>query len=94
MQSRTLLAGLVAAGLAVLASAASAQVQPTPDVDTVIRTPSIRSVPLARTLRFEPRPDITTQELEQLTPYLKGKPLNAEDEKTLGSAMRHLREVK
>jgi hypothetical protein len=45
-------------------------------------------------LRFDPRPDITTDELEQLGPYLKGKPLHDEDRKALGPAMRHLREVK
>ena len=67
---------------------------PIPDGDTVSRIPSIRPVPLARTLRFEPRPDITSRELEQLSPYLRGKPLHDEDEKALGSAMRHLREVK
>ena len=72
----------------------AAEPTPIPADNTITRTPSIRSVPLARTLRFEPQPDITTKELEQLTPYLKGKPLNAEDEKVLGPAMRHLREVK
>jgi hypothetical protein len=81
--------------LALLASASNAaETQPTPDGETVLRTPSIRPVPLALTLRFEPRPDITTDELEQLGPYLKGKPLHDEDRKALGPAMRHLREVK
>jgi hypothetical protein len=81
--------------LALLASASNAaETQPTPDGETVLRTPSIRPVPLAPTLRFDPRPDITTDELEQLGPYLKGKPLHDEDRKALGPAMRHLREVK
>lgn len=81
--------------LALLASASNAaETQPMPGDETSSRTPTIRSIPLARTLRFEPRSDITTQELEQLAPYIKGKPVHAEDEKALGSAMRHLREVK
>ena len=83
--------------LALLASASNAaetQPTPTPDGETISRTPSVHTVPLARTLRFEPRADITPQELEQLGPYLKGKPVNPEDEKALGPAMRHLREVK
>jgi hypothetical protein len=85
---------LTLALLAGASNAAEPQPAPMPEGGTVTRTPSIRSVPLPRTLRFEPSADITTQELEQLTPYLKGKPLHAEDEKALGSAMRHLREVK
>ena len=83
--------------LALLASgsnAAETEPTPIPDGDTISRTPTIRTVPLARNLRFEPRSDITSQELEQLGPYLKGKPLLPEDEKALGQAMRHLREVK
>lgn len=84
-------------GLTLLAGASyAADTQPlsTPDLETVKRTPAVRPVPLAPTLRFEPRSDITTQELEAIAPYLKGKPLNAEDEKALGPAMRHFREVK
>lgn len=81
--------------LALLASAGSAAAtQRAPDGETILRTPSIRPVPLARTLRFEPRPDITTEELERLAPYLKGKPLHDEDKKALGPALRHFREVK
>jgi len=80
--------------LALPASAGNAaETQPTPS-ETISLKPSVRSVPLARTLRFEPKADITPQELEQLGPYLKGKPVHADDEKALGSAMRHLREVK
>ena len=83
--------------LAVLASASNAaETQPTPipDQETIRRTPTIRSIPLAPRLRFEPQPDITTEELEHLGPYLKGKPLYDEDRKALGPAMRHLRELK
>lgn len=83
--------------LALLASvghAAETAPTPVPDGETISRKPSIRPIPLARTLRFEPQADMTTRELEQLTPYLKGKPLHAEDEKALGPAMRHLKEVK
>jgi hypothetical protein len=65
-----------------------------PDGETISLKPSARPIPLARTLRFEPRVDITTEELEQLGPYLKGKPLPDEDQKALGPAMRHFREVK
>src|SRR5687768_8759034 len=84
---------LTAALLAAAGHAAETQTTP-PDSETISRKPSIRAIPLARTLRFQPQADMTTQELEQLTPYLKGKPLHAEDEKALGSAMRHLKEVK
>ena len=62
--------------------------------ETISRTPSIRTIPVARTFRFEPQLDITTDELAQLTPYLSGKPLYDADQKALGSAMRHLKEVK
>ena len=62
--------------------------------DTVVRSPAVRIVPSAPMFRFEPKGDITTQELEQLKPYLSGKPLSAEDQKDLGPAMRHLRELK
>ena len=82
--------------LALLTSAghaADTQPTPAPDSETIYRKPSIRTIPRARTLRFAPQADLTSQELEQLTPYLKGKPLLAEDEKALGAAMRHLREV-
>jgi len=80
--------------LASASNAAETQPTPVPEGETVSRTPSTRTVPLARTLRFEPQADITPRELEQLGPYLKGKPVNPEDERALGPAMRHLREVK
>jgi hypothetical protein len=80
---------------ALLASAGNAAgTQPAPDGETLRLTPSIRPIlPSAHTFRFEPRADITTEELDLLGPYLKGKPLYDEDQKALGSAMRHLREV-
>ena len=83
--------------LALLAGAShAAETEPLPpsDIDTITRKPAARPIPLARTLRFEPKADMTPQELEQLGPYLKGKPVYPEDEKALGPAMRHLREVK
>ncbi len=83
--------------LALLASASNAAETPsapTTGDETISRKPSVRTVPLARNLRFDPRLDITPQELEQLGPYLKGKPVYPEDEQALGPAMRHLREVK
>ena len=80
--------------LASASNAAETQPTPIPAGETISRTPAIRTIPLARNLRFEPRSDITAQELEQLGPYLKGKPLLPEDEQALGPAMRHLREVK
>ena len=83
--------------LALLAGASNAaETAPPParDLETVTRKPSIREIPRARTFRFEPKGDLTPQELEQLGPYLKGKPLYPEDEKALGPAMRHLTEVK
>jgi hypothetical protein len=66
---------------------------PARDLDTITRKPSIREIPRARTFRFEPKGDLTPQELDQLGPYLKGKSLYPEDEQALGPAMRHLREV-
>ena len=57
------------------------------------RSPTIRELPDPQRFRFEPKADLTTQELEQLGPYLKGKPLHEEDRQTLGPAMRHLREI-
>ena len=87
-------AGIVTLALLVSAShAADTQPAAAPDTETVYRKPSIRTIPRARTFRFAPQADLTTQELEQLTPYLKGRPLLPEDEMALGSAMRHLREV-
>ena len=81
--------------LAVLASVSNAaETQPTPEGETVSVKPAIRSVPLTPMLRFEPRPDMTADELEQLKPYLSGKPLYEEDRKALGPAMRHLRELR
>ena len=80
--------------LAGASNAAETQPPPTHDVETITRKPAARPIPLARTLRFEPKADMTPQELEQLGPYLKGKPVYPEDEKALGPAMRHLREVK
>ena len=83
--------------LALLAGASTAaETEPLPpsDTETITRKPSARPIPLAPRLRFEPKADMTPQELEQLGPYLKGKPLYPEDEKALGAAMRHLREIK
>jgi hypothetical protein len=74
--------------------AADTELPPAPDLETVTRKPAARPIPLPRTFRFEPKGDLTTQELDQLGPYLKGKPIYPEDERTLGPAMRHLREVK
>ena len=62
-------------------------------LETIKRSPTARTVPLTPRLRFEPRTDMTAEELDRLQPYLKGKPLHEEDRKTLGPAMRHLREV-
>ena len=84
-------AGIVA--LALLSSAAFAADAPV-ELETVRRAPEARSVPLAPTLRFQPQADISARELEQLEPYLKGKPLHEADREALGRAMRHLREVK
>jgi hypothetical protein len=64
------------------------------DRETILRSPAIRTIPVARTFRFEPQTDITTDELARLEPYLSGKPLYDEDQKALGTAMRHLREVR
>lgn len=69
------------------------ELQPT-GTETVVRSPTSRVVPSAPMFRFEPKGDITTAELDQLKPYLSGKPLSAEDQKDLGPAMRHLRELK
>jgi hypothetical protein len=87
-------AGIVVVALLTSATNA-ADTQPTapPETETIYRKPAIRTIPRARTFRFAPQADLTSQELEQLTPYLKGKPLLAEDEQTLGTAMRHLKEV-
>jgi hypothetical protein len=87
--------GTTMLALALLANAGhAADTDPAPDSETIRLTPSARPVPLARSFRFEPRPDITSGELDALGPYLKGKPLYDEDREALGSAMRHLREVK
>jgi hypothetical protein len=75
-------------------SAAEPESPPPSDIETINRKPAIRPIPLARKLRFEPKADMTPQELKQLEPYLAGKPVYPEDENALGSAMRHLREVK
>jgi hypothetical protein len=83
------LAAVLTSALSAPAYAADAP----PDLDTVKRSPSARTIPLAPRLRFEPRADMTAEELDRLGPYLKGKPLHDEDRKTLGPAMRHLREV-
>ena len=85
---------VVVALLASASHAADTQLPPSPDLETVTRKPAARPIPRARTFRFEPKADLTAQELEQLGPYLKGKPLYLEDEQALGRAMRHLREVK
>jgi hypothetical protein len=80
---------------ALLATAVTAaEPQPAADAETTRLSPSARPVPLPRNFRFEPRPDITSIELDSLGPYLKGKPLYEEDQKALGTAMRHLKEVK
>jgi hypothetical protein len=78
----------------VATTGSAAETPPPPEGETTRLSPSIRPVPLPRSLRFEPRPDITTVELESLGPYLKGKPLHEEDQRALGTAMRHLRESK
>ena len=80
--------------LATASNAAETQPTPMPDGETISLKPTARPIPLARTLRFQPQVDITAEELQQLGPYLKGKPLTDEDQKALGPAMRHLREVK
>ena len=81
----------------VAAASYAAEIQPTPlpeaDSETVRRKASVRTVPAARTFRFEPKADITTDELARLNPYLNGKPLHEADRDALGSAMRHLREL-
>lgn len=82
--------------LVLLAGASNAaEVDPPPprDLETIKLKPSIREIPRARTYKFEPRGDLTPQELEQLGPYLKGKPVYPADERALGPAMRHLKEV-
>jgi hypothetical protein len=87
--------GTTMLAFALLANAGhAAETDPAPDGETIRLTPTARPVPLARSFRFEPRPDITSGELDALGPYLQGKPLYDEDRKALGSAMRHLREVK
>ena len=80
--------------LAGASHAADALLPPAPDLETVTRKPEARPIPRPRAYRFEPKVDLTPQELDQLGPYLKGKPLYPEDEQALGPAMRHLREVK
>jgi hypothetical protein len=72
----------------------AAETQPAPERETVSARPSIRSVPLTPMLRFEPKADMTAEELEQLKPYLSGKPVYEEDRKALGPAMRHLKELR
>ena len=41
-----------------------------------------------RTFRFEPKGDLTPEELDPAWALLKGKPLYPEDEQALGQAMR------
>ena len=87
---------LVLTLLASTSNAADMQPAPLPESsqgETITRTPSIRPIPIARTFRFVPQTDITTEELAQLNPYLSGKPLYDEDLKALGTATRHLRVV-
>jgi hypothetical protein len=88
---------IVAAGMIVIAtgtaSAADAEAPRAPELETMRRSPTIRAIPNPQRFRFEPKADMTAQELEQLGPYLKGKPLYDEDRKALGAAMRHLKEV-
>ena len=80
--------------LAGTAQAGDSEAPPPSDRDTVRRSPAIRAIPNPQRFRFDPQADMSAQELEQLGPYLKGKPLYDEDRKTLGPAMRHLREIK
>ena len=85
--------------LGLLGVSGVAQPQPLPapadtERETISRTPSIRTIPAARTFRFVPQTDITTEELARLEPYLNGKPLYDEDQKALGTAMRHLKELR
>ena len=79
--------------LASTSNAAETQLPPAPDAETIARKPAVREIHRPRRYRFDPKADVTAQELAQLGPYLKGKPLYPEDEKALGSAMRHLSEV-
>ena len=80
--------------LATAGNAAEPEPLPPSDIETITRKPAARRIPLPRKLRFEPQADMTPQELKQLEPYLAGKPVYPDDEKALGPAMRHLREVK
>ena len=75
-----------------VASAAESEAS-SPELDTVRRAPGVRAIAVPQRFRFAPQADMTTQELDLLRPYLDGKPLHEEDRKTLGPAMRHLREV-
>ena len=84
---------LVLGLLAGPSNAADTQPAPAPEVTGgETRSPSIRTVPLARTFRFQPATDVTADELARLEPYLRGKPLYDEDWEALGTATRHLRE--
>lgn len=80
--------------LGATAHAGEAETPPAPDVETVKRVPTIRAITTPQRFRFAPRADMTTAELDQLRPYLDGKPLYEDDRKTLGPAMRHLQEIK
>ena len=75
------------------ANAAEAEAASAPELETVRRSPTIRAIPNPQRFRFQPKADMTAHELEELGPYLKGKPLHDEDRKSLGPAMRHLREI-
>jgi hypothetical protein len=75
------------------ASAAESEAPPPAELETVRRAPTVRAMTVPQRFRFAPQADITTQELEQLRPYMDGKPLHEEDRKALGPAMRHLTEI-
>lgn len=77
-----------------VASAAEREAPPPSGLETVRRAPAARAMTVPQRFRFAPQGDITTQELEQLRPYMDGKPLHEEDRKALGPAMRHLTEIK
>jgi hypothetical protein len=90
MRYSMLMLGLVAVAAQAATTTAPGDAQPA-DVETVVRSPAARVIPSAPIFRFEPKGDITSEELDRLKPYLSGKPLHAEDQKDLGTAMRHLR---
>ena len=83
-----------------LVAVAAFAAEPQPDspatsteTETILRSPSVRPITPPRMYRFVPQGDITSDELARLKPYIAGKPLPEDDQKALGSAMRHLREL-